>query len=200
MMAKLSPFNLFPQVVAMQLLYVLAIIAVFVLCIALLSTARRILRSNPLQSGQLALSSIRDFDRPEDDDLIEIRAVETRMSSAEAAPVEWDSDLDELPAVEEIEVSPVIIAETTQIEVASPVPVHSVPSASIEDSHPILTAPETSEPSEPSRPFRFRKPSRQAYNYALECLLIGISAWVLIQTQRSNMQQRVPNSSRNRVA
>ncbi|HWF66104.1 MAG TPA: hypothetical protein VN670_02295 [Acidobacteriaceae bacterium] len=197
MMAKLSPFNLFPQVVAMQLLYVLAIIAVFVLCIALLSTARRILRSNPLQSGQLALSSIRDFDRPEDDDLIEIHAVETRMSSVEAAPDEWDSDLDELPDEEEIEVSPVIIAETTQIEVASPVPVHSVPSAPIEDSHPILT---TSETSEPSRPFHFHKPSRRAYSYALECLLIGVSAWVLIQTQRSNMQQRVPNSSRNRVA
>src|SRR6185437_7100861 len=197
MMAKLSPFNLFPQVVAMQLLYVLAIIAVFVLCIALLSTARRILRSNPLQSGQLALSSIRDFDRPEDDDLIEIHAVETRMSSVEAAPDEWDSDLDELPDEEEIEVSPVIIAETTQIEVASPVPVHSVPSAPIEDSPPILT---TSETSEPSRPFHFHQPSRRAYRYALECLLIGVSAWVLIQTQRSNMQQRVPNSSRNRVA
>lgn len=198
MMAPLSTFILFPQVVAMQILYVIAMLAVFVLCVALLSTARRILRSSPLASGQLALSSIQDdISWSDDDDLVEIRPVATRMSSLRASEDDWnsDSDIDELPVADEIELPELVTAQTAQIE-TEPIVLGQTMSSST------VAVQETSNISAAEEPqtHRFRKPSRKTYNYALECLLLGVSAWVLIQTQRSNMQQRMPHSSRDRVA
>src|ERR1700733_7534100 len=43
------------QVIAMQILYGTSMAAIFVLCLVLLWTARRILRSSPLTSGALSL-------------------------------------------------------------------------------------------------------------------------------------------------
>lgn len=195
MMAPLSAFILFPQVVAMQILYGFAVLAVFVLCVALLSTARRILRASPLESGQLALSSIQDFDRSDDDGLMEIHAVEAPSHPEETPSIEWKDDLEEenLPQAHEVEISELTIGETAAsqpssaafVQAMSPLPVDNL---------------EIVSESEEQDTFRFRKPSRRTYNYALECLLLGISAWVLIQTQRTNMQQRVSHSSRDRVA
>ncbi len=51
----------------METLYVTTMIAIFVLCLALLSTARRILRSSPLSSGELSLSRMYDMRTPEND-------------------------------------------------------------------------------------------------------------------------------------
>lgn len=54
------------QVIAMEILYVTTIAAIVVLCMALLFMARRILRSSPLSSGELALAGI--YDGPSVDD------------------------------------------------------------------------------------------------------------------------------------
>jgi len=183
----------------MQILYVIAMLAVFVLCVALLSTARRILRSSPLQSGQLALSSIQDdITWSDDDDLVEIRPVGRKMSSLKASEDDdWnsDSEMDELPVAEEIEIPEVVAFEAAPIE-PEPIAVEQTISSPITDVQETSTFSAAEEP----HTQRFRMPSRKTYNYALECLLLGVSAWVLIQTQRSNMQQRIPHSSRDRVA
>jgi hypothetical protein len=50
----------------MEILYVTTMAAIFVLCLALLFTARRILRSSPLSSGELALSGIYETQMPGD--------------------------------------------------------------------------------------------------------------------------------------
>lgn len=50
----------------MEMLYVTTIAAILVLCTALLFTARRVLRSSPLSSGELALAGI--YDGPPADD------------------------------------------------------------------------------------------------------------------------------------
>lgn len=50
----------------MEILYVTTMAAIFVLCLALLFTARRILRSSPLSSGELALSGIYETQMPRD--------------------------------------------------------------------------------------------------------------------------------------
>jgi len=194
MMTPLSAFILFSQVVAMQILYVIAMLAVFVLCFALLSTARRILRTSPLESGQLALSSIQDFDRPDDDGLMEIHAVETLSHQEETSSTEWNEDIQEedLPQAHEVEISEQIIAETAQPLPSSATSVQPISSSNAEDLEIVSESEQDI--------FRFRKPSPRTYNYAFECLLLGISAWVLIQTQRSNMQPRASHSSQDRVA
>ncbi|MEO6829212.1 MAG: hypothetical protein ABI164_05340, partial [Acidobacteriaceae bacterium] len=55
-------------------------------------------------------------------------------------------------------------------------------------------------PARTSKWGRFPKPTRQAYNYAFECLLIGVSAWVLFKTQRDTFHFAASALSRNRVA
>lgn len=46
------------QVIAMEILYVTTMAAIFVLCLALLVTARRILRSSPLTNGDLSIAGM----------------------------------------------------------------------------------------------------------------------------------------------
>jgi hypothetical protein len=52
------------QVIAMEILYVTTMVAIFVLCLALLVTARRILRSSPLTNGDLSISSVYETQMP----------------------------------------------------------------------------------------------------------------------------------------
>lgn len=179
----------------MQILYIAAMIAVFVLCIALLSTARRILRSSPLSSGQLALARPYDFSRPEENRPDRhMQDQEETFSSTEASPIEWETAIDE-PLPVSIE------AEEEILPAVSAAPAEPVQPAAV-PSMPDFAAARTFETPEPRKLFGIRmpRPSRRTYNYALECLLLGVSAWVLIQTQRSNMQQSIPQPSHDRVA
>lgn len=180
----------------MQVLYVVAMMAVFVLCLALLSTARRILRSSPLESGQLALSSIQDFGWSDDEERIEVHPVQTKISPIEATQEEeWDENFEVLEA-KAVEVETISAAQVAPVE-ELPVAAEKIAPAPIAPAVMAGAEPIEVEAVEAPRLSRFRKPSRRTYNYALECLLLGISAWVLIQTQRSNMQHRQPQRSRD---
>lgn len=193
----------------MEILYVLAIIAVFVLCIALLSTARKILRSSPLSSGQLGLARIHSPELSEVEDFDEMESLDQPLSRAKplvrteagfvpsteaAGDILWENEL------------PVAIADSTVARQALP-PAAAAPGVAALVSMPTAAAcfdPPQFEPvagaSPASRWARFRKPSRRTYNYALECALLGVSAWVLIRTQRSMVRNRSLMASQNRVA
>jgi len=65
----------------------------------------------------------------------------------------------------------------------------------------------TAMPAEPKRGWAARlallpRPTRRAYGYAFECILIGISAWALVKTQRSTQKYKAlpASTSRGRVA
>lgn len=184
----------------MEIMYVIAIVAVFVLCLALLSTARRILRSSPLASGSLTLSSPYDeehFDAIQASDYLQEE--EMALSNFKARNADY-SDSGETPsdknnvvthaaietARDEFNTQPVLNSPIAGDDVA----VDKYESAMTYDSH----AEEVEEGS------RVQKSSRRTYNYALECLLLGISAWVLIKTQQSNLRYRLPRAHQDRVA
>lgn len=176
----------------MQILYVFAIVAVCVLCLALLSTARRILRSSPLASGQLALSSIYDVEQAEFAEDYAEQAPATVLLPAFDAQAESDFAIDAAVLNENVlpEAVPVeVFHSATPLEMPVAPQIHAF-------------APETgaSEPIPAPRRSRRAQPSRRGYNYALECMLIGVSAWVLIKTQRGATQYRSAHPSHHRVA
>jgi hypothetical protein len=178
----------------MEILYVIAIVAVFVLCLALLSTARRILRSSPLSSGQLSLSRSHDVEQPEEESLEDIRAEERSIPESDAEYVG----------------SRLVTANLTMAETALPiaVPATTIVAEPIPAIGPSMAFPMEEKPANQNvcaRPHTnnaagIRKPSRRAYNYALECLLLGVTAWVLIKTQQSTSRYSSRRSSRDRVA
>ncbi len=189
MMAPLQPFQFLRSwVVAMEILYVIGMIAVFVLCLALLSTAHRILRASPLSITQTGTSRMYEVEQPVEDPMEEssARLVVPRVEVARFEstlvlnePLEFD------PATETM-LAPAMSAAVS----ASALP------AWIEE-------PMTEDICEqPAQSFwaRFPKPTRQTYNYALECALLGVSALVLIQTQRGALRYRSAQPSRERVA
>lgn len=169
----------------MQILYVSAMVAIFVLCLALLSMARRILQSTALTNGQLSISQNYDVDGPQAESLAAIH------SAAAAAPVIHvaysEPDLVRAePAIERAAVVPFAPQKAIDTEPLFATLIPPIVQAPIPNSTPkkvanLLPA---------KKALRMRKPSRRAYNYAFECLLLGVSAVVLIKTQRGVQRYR----------
>ncbi len=200
----------------MQILYLVAIFAVFILCVAMLSTARRVLRSSPLASGQLGISRIYDVERPEEDGFEELH------SELAVPGIEAEHENLYLPpfkvADREPEPATVYVAHAeirAEAAVSAPIqPVAETLSEATDFDAFEAAYMHAGEQQETGRPFLARnknsrdkgegfhlpRPSRQTYQYALECLLLGVSAWVLIKTQQSNMKYRLQQSSQGRVA
>ena len=171
----------------MQILYVVTMIAIFVLCIALFSTARRILHSTSRPGGELSLVHLKS-------------AIEPYESDVELKPV----DMADLPPQAEDFEPPPIAEEPTLAAVAAPpaemqeaVPRRrprrakrrNIASVATEDHHEIRR------PNRPSRRSRIAAHLPGGYNYFLECLLLGVSIVVLVQTQRSTSRYRSELSS-----
>src|SRR5665213_964167 len=163
----------------METLYVIGMIAIFVLCVALLSTARRTSRSSPLSSVQLDLSRIYDVERTEEEALTEMSSAKMTMPDIDAGYTGWspliiDEPVVNRPAMAETQMSEAV---SERAIIAEPVLAASMPPMT-----PYLTEiPTDNNPTERPRTnrwLRLHKPSRRTYNYALECLLIGVSAWV----------------------
>ncbi len=179
----------------MQILYVLAMIAVFVLCIALLSTARRILKSPALASGQLGLSRVAELDLAVEEP-VSRRSTDSMTAAYENEPVSLRA-AEEMAYAEIFEPAPAMPAVV--LEVAEPLGSIPAPQAYTEGPEEPL-AQKTSALSRLSHAVRSHKPSRRTYNYALECALLGVSAWVLIKTQQGTLHEGSWESSRGRVA
>lgn len=171
----------------MEILYGTTMAAVFVLCLALLWTTRRILQSSPLTSGELSLmQGDETTDRSElsaqpnfveialaqcETDVAEIRPdlidpVALEMMAAEARmeePIQAPAQSSEMPLAD---------VHLTEITESSEVPVQSV-----------------------EKRTRITRRLPHGYNYLLECLLLGVSVFVLVRTQRSSARQRSLMSS-----
>lgn len=194
----------------MQLLYGFGMLAVFVLCLALLSTARRILRTSPLSNTQFGTTRMYEVDQVEE--LME-GISSTRIHASNIA-----SNIDAADVEAALITNPILEPNEAQgfdatSGQAAPA-IHllaetAIPAESTQESPAVPTVLAFSEPAElelPAAPARaskwarFPKPTRQAYNYAFECLLIGVSAWVLFKTQRDTFHSAAAALSRNRVA
>lgn len=194
----------------MQILYVLAAIAVFVLCIALLSTARKILRSSSSSSSHLGLACIQgpqlsddDFsDRDTQDWPAPANVPVVRMEAGYATPAPTLDETffeNELPAAAHPAVAEPVVVQAQAAAFLSLPTALEFPGvrAAFPQEPEVAPAPGKAKTSKWAR---FPKPSRRAYNYAIECALLGVSAWVLIRTQRSMERNRMLLASQNRVA
>jgi|GEM_PF-6129169 len=177
----------------MEILYGIGMVAVFILCLVLLSTARRILRSSPLSNSSFGATRMYAAERAEDES-------QEELSSAQV--------MDPIDEIENFASIPVVVDDPLAREVLEEAAAENMVSepAMAESFSPMPPA-WTAAPVEPKRGWagkfaRFPRPTRRAYGYAFECLLIGISAWALVKTQRSTQKYKAlpASTSRGRVA
>lgn len=184
----------------MQIFYVTLMAVVFVLCFALFTTARRVLRGSPLQSGELSLASLDGFpnhsDEPEQphwqyhpseadeaDGPVVPRAAESYIEQMRSAERPLKDVSEQTLSAEDLD-SPETASEGVTFEASAEL-VEPVPPRSRGRSGTVMPK---------------RKLSPPAYTYMLEMLLIGVSAVVLVRTQRSTARYRASHGSRSRVA
>ncbi|HET9087757.1 MAG TPA: hypothetical protein VFN53_09545 [Acidobacteriaceae bacterium] len=184
----------------MQTFYVTLMAVVFVLCFALFTTARRVLRGSPLQSGELSLATLDGFanlsDEPEQphwqyhpseadesDGPAVPRAAEAFIEQMRSAERPLPEASGQTLSAEDLE-SPEIVSERVTFAASAEL-IEPVPPRSKGRSGTVMPK---------------RKLSPPAYTYMLEMLLIGVSAVVLVRTQRSTARYRASHGSRSRVA
>jgi hypothetical protein len=206
MMAPLKPYKspVF-QVILMQIMYVIAMVAVFVLCAALLSTTRRILRPSSASGFESEGNSAYSMLALDEIPLVEVMPAPETMAVALQRAV---GDPFEAPEAEPTAPFNASISapegELTRTLVGQPIP-------NISSAETVYAAAEENAPAreidaridseigvdvdaQESKGW-MHKPSRRTYNRALECLLVGVSAWVLIQTQRSASRYRMAHTA-----
>jgi hypothetical protein len=177
---------------AMEILYIAGMAAVFVLCLALLSTARRILKPSPMSSGKLALTRL--------ESAIEPMATEMEPDHAYSPTNSRPTVFAEPVAVAEtLVLSSIMASEDVLADRATMLKETTVPTL-----QETLSAKTVDHSEAPVRPHYLRDAQQDgsqfhAYNYMLECLLLGVSLVVLVQTQRSTARYRLFQSS-NQVA
>ncbi len=172
----------------MQILYVISMIVIFMLCIVLFSTARRILHSTSHPGGELSLTQLKSAIEPYESD-VQLNPVDMAMfppepEYIEPPPIPEGSNLSAVMAEEEEIQEAVLTPEPTPAQAPK-----SVQSVEIADNREI--AP----PTQSTRRARMATSLPSGYNYFLECLLLGVSIVVLVQTQRNTSRYRsVPSS------
>ncbi|MEO6965380.1 MAG: hypothetical protein ABI076_05720 [Acidobacteriaceae bacterium] len=221
----------------MEILYLTAVLAVIALCIALFSTARRILHSTPLTNGDLSITQMerltqswepiaqRSFEEtvlplekpetehaednrnednlnmdeyllPQVNTVLEVHREEFVAPSMQISTPEPPRDLyySEAPQAPEIHIQPKTILED-KIEVQ--------PKAMYEDWMKVQPQAIREDRIEAQpravRENRMEISSPRTPHYLLECLLIGVSVFVLVKTQKSTAQYRSERAV-NRVA
>jgi hypothetical protein len=170
----------------MQILYGTAMTAIFLLCLVLLWTARRILRSSPLSSGQLSLSpayaAAAAGDSYTETDYAEIAQFDLEPDVAEIST----SLLDPI-ALEMMASASSVADETMTRPIATPIQESmqaALESAPFAHAEVVVEAADVISEPEVKRSGRFRMHLPHGYNYMLEGLLLGVSVFVLIRTQR----------------
>ncbi len=185
----------------MQILYGTAMAAIFMLCLALLWTARRILRSSPLTSGGLAFAGLGAIDRSNsspETDYAEIAQYDLEPEVAEISTslvdpvvlkrISSPNRTTHQPMVEPMAVHAYELIETPVEAPAQPMMEELV------EAEDLVAKPEA------KRRGRFSKHLPKGYNYMLEGLLLGISVFVLIRTQRSTWRYHRALQSSDQVA
>jgi hypothetical protein len=186
----------------MQILYGTAMAAIFMLCLVLLWTARRILRSSPLTSGELSLIRLHEEIGPSDfsteTDYAEIARFDLEPEVAEISARLIDPVALEMMSMETISTSETIaepIATQVQARMHEAIETPTLPQMEA-----IVEPSETAAETEIKKRGRFTKHLPHGYNYMLEGLLLGVSVFVLIRTQRSTWRYQRSLQSSDQVA
>jgi hypothetical protein len=172
----------------MEILYGTTMAAVFVLCLALLWTTRRILQSSPLTSGELSLIHADETtDRSElttQPNFVEIALSQCEPDVAEISPSLIDHVALEMMAAE----------ERIEEPIQAPAQTMELPAM---DAHLTQMAESSEVPAQPVERRGAQTTNRlpHGYNYLLEGLLLGVSVFVLLRTQRSSARHRSLMSS-----
>lgn len=177
----------------MEILYGTTMAAIFVLCLVLLWTARRILQSSPLTSGELSLTHANEVtdqsELSDEPNYAEIAQFDIEPTVAEISPSLIDPVALEMMASEER------VVELAQVPVLTPeLPQTEVQLTEIAESSEILAQPAA------KRGTRTAKHLPHGYNYLLEGLLLGVSVFVLVRTQRSTWRYHRSLQSSDQVA
>jgi len=167
----------------MQILYGTAMTAIFMLCLVLLWTARRILRSSPLTSGQLSLSPVYASDA-QDDSSMETDYAEIAQFDLEPEVAEISTSLLDPIALEMMASANSLATETMTAPTATEIQ-EPMQTATATQTEVLVEAADVVAEPDAKRSGRFSKHLPHGYNYMLEGLLLGISVFVLIRTQRS---------------
>ncbi|MHB1672705.1 MAG: hypothetical protein ACYCSP_00495 [Acidobacteriaceae bacterium] len=186
----------------MDLLYGTTMSAIFVLCLVLLWTARRILRSSPLTSGELSLARLHQaIDRSElpiEPDYAAIAQFDIEPTVAEISPSLIDPVAMEMMASKqrpEIET----VAEPMQAPIQAAVETAAQPQMDSQLAD-VAERSEVSAQPEAKRDGRIAKHLPHGYNYLLEGLLLGVSVFILLRTQRSMWRHQQSLRSSDQVA
>lgn len=186
----------------MQILYGTAMAAIFMLCLVLLWTARRILRSSPLTSGQLSLApvyaSIDNSDSSTETDYADIAQFDLEPEVAEISTSLLDPIALEMMAsagsvADEPTTAPIVaqVQEPMQTALETPAPPQTEVQVEAVD---VVAEPDSKHSG------RFSRHLPHGYNYMLEGLLLGVSVFVLIRTQRSSWRYQQSLQSSDQVA
>jgi hypothetical protein len=158
----------------MQILYITAIVAVSVLCIALLSTARRILHASPIAATSMGIGSVSALAAP-----------------MEAANLDWELDVPAESTTPAYADTAAVIAPAPQPEIiAAPAPPPDVPRTGFLSFEPVgetaagIAVAEPESAAVPAATVKQGATSRRFFTCAFECAVLGVSAWVLIRTQK----------------
>lgn len=180
----------------MQILYITSMIAIFVLCLTLLSTVRRILGKSPLQSGELGLSRMYGMNPLHElHDTTEREEVDSPKTASYAAETVHEGG--PFDATENIQSAPVP-AMVMPTEPPSVTPISRESSAEVNQEPADQRVPAKRRKTWMQQNVRTDRSSTSNYNYLLEAFLIGISVVVLVQTQRSISRYRsMPGSSQD---
>lgn len=188
----------------MQILYGTATAAIFMLCLVLLWTSRRILRSSPIPNAEFSLARLHEA--------IERNSFAAQTRYADIAPLGLEPEVAEIsnslldsialdmpasatslpgewmnaPVAVQVQeaMQPILeMPPQPQIEFLAEPQVDFLVEPRVEVA--VESADAIAEP-EPKRNGRIAKHTTHGYNYMLEGLLLGVSVFVLIRTQRSN--------------
>ncbi len=190
------------QVIAMQILYGATMAAIFVLCLVLLWTARRILRSSPLANAELSLARLHEATNQGKSstelDYAGIAQFDIEPQLAEISPSLIDTVALRMMASEqrvEIETAAGPIQAPIQAALETPeLPQMDIHLTEIADNSEVPAQQDT------TRMGRIARHLPHGYNYLLEGLLLGVSVFVLVRTQKSSWRSHRSLRSSDQVA
>ena len=186
----------------MEILYGTTMAAIFMLCLVLLWTARRILRSSPLTSSELSLARLHESTARSgsstEPDYAEIAQFDLEPAVAEINPSLIDPlALEMMAAKQRAQIETVAEPIQAPIQAAVEIPAQPQIDSQLAD---VAESSEVSAQAAAKRGARISKHLPHGYNYLLEGLLLGISVFVLVRTQKSTWRHHRALQSSDQVA
>ncbi|MHB1935245.1 MAG: hypothetical protein ACYCOR_01515 [Acidobacteriaceae bacterium] len=186
----------------MEILYGTTMAAIFVLCLVLLWTARRILRSSPVTGGELSIERLHEAicpaERSAQPDYAEMAQFDIEPQLAEISPSLIDTVALRMMASER-SVASETMSEPTDTPIQAAIETPEPPQMDVQKAEIVESLDAIKQP-EAKRNGRTAKHLPHGYNYLLEGLLLGVSVFVLVRTQKSTWRYHRSLRSSDQVA